>query len=69
MPGCARSNRLLVIEVGAGTDIPTARLMGERDERTIDPHQSDAAQVANDKGVAMAAGALAALRSIAASLV
>ena len=62
-------DRLLVIEVGAGTDIPTARLMGERMNGPLIRINPTQAQVANDKNVAVAAGALAALRSIAASLV
>ena len=62
-------DRLLVIEVGAGTDIPTARLMGERMNGPLIRINPTQAQVADDKNVAVAAGALAALRSIAASLV
>ncbi len=69
-----RVDRLLVIEVGAGTHIPTVRLLGERLAGAlirINPREAQLPTGKNGKGehgVAIAAGALEALRAIAASL-
>jgi NAD-dependent SIR2 family protein deacetylase len=67
----------VVIEVGAGTHIPTVRLLGERLKGSlirINPREAQLPDGKNskhgkgDQGVAIAAGALEALRAIAASL-
>lgn len=59
---------LLVIEIGAGTRIPTARRMGERSQGRLIRINPDAAQVPEGKGIGIAAGGLSALRAIAACL-
>ena len=60
--------RLLVIEVGAGTQIPTARLMGERRRAPLIRINPGEPQPPPGRGVAIAVGALSALREIAACL-
>jgi len=59
---------LLTIEVGAGTDIPTARLLGERVKGPLIRINPGAPQLPPGKGVSIAAGGLVALRAIAAAL-
>ncbi|MFZ4536612.1 SIR2 family NAD-dependent protein deacylase [Propionivibrio sp.] len=62
-----RVERLLVIEVGAGTNIPTVRLMGESVPGRlirINPTEPDLGLA---EGVSMACGGLEALRGIAAA--
>ncbi|MCP5249071.1 MAG: NAD-dependent deacetylase [Candidatus Accumulibacter sp.] len=62
-----RVERLLVIEIGAGTAVPTARLMGERLKGQLIRINPREPQLPHGKGVAIAEGALTALRAIAAS--
>lgn len=59
---------LLVIEVGAGTNIPTVRLMGERVQGQVIRINPTEPQLTSGKGVSIAAGGLAALQAIAAAL-
>ncbi|WP_300454475.1 Sir2 family NAD-dependent protein deacetylase [Accumulibacter sp.] len=59
----------LVIEVGAGTRIPTVRLLGERSKGQLIRINPGEPQLPLGKGVSIAAGSLLALRSIAACLV
>lgn len=61
--------RPLVIEVGAGTTIPTARRMGERLPGQMIRINPGEAQLPRNKGVSIADSGLAALRAIAACLV
>jgi hypothetical protein len=72
-----RVERLLIIEVGAGTNIPTVRLLGERLKGALIRINPSEAQLPDEKsgkdgkagqGLAIAAGGLEALRAIAASL-
>lgn len=59
-----RTYRLVVIEIGAGTEIPSARRFGEATRAPlvrINPREADVARGAD---VSIAAGALAALRAI-----
>ena len=58
---------LLVIEIGAGTRIPTARRMGERVKGQLIRINPTEPQLPDGKGVSIAAGGLAALRAIAAA--
>ncbi|MBL8394968.1 MAG: NAD-dependent deacetylase [Candidatus Accumulibacter sp.] len=60
--------RLLVIEVGAGTNIPTVRLLGERSRGRLIRINPGEPQLPPGKGVSIAAGGLAALRAIDACL-
>lgn len=57
----------LVIEIGAGTRIPTARRMGERVKGQLIRINPAEPQLPDGKGVSIAAGGLAALRAIAAA--
>jgi hypothetical protein len=57
----------LVIEIGAGTRIPTARQMGERVKGQMIRINPTEPQLPDGKGVSIAAGGLAALRAIAAA--
>ena len=57
----------LVIEIGAGTRIPTARRMGERVKGQLIRINPTEPQLPDGKGVSIAAGGLAALRAIAAA--
>ena len=59
---------LLVIEVGAGTAIPTARRMGERLPGRLIRINPTEPQLPAGKGVSITAGGLVALRAIAAAL-
>ena len=61
--------RPLVIEVGAGTNIPTARLLGERVPGPLIRINPTEPQLPHGKGVSIAAGGLAALRAIDSCLV
>ncbi len=61
-------DKLLVIEVGAGTNIPTARLMGERLKGQLIRINPREPQLPPGKGVSIAAGGLEALRAMAACL-
>jgi len=61
--------RPLVIEVGAGTNIPTARLLGERVHGPLIRINPTESQLPHGKGVSIAAGGLAALRAIDSCLV
>jgi NAD-dependent SIR2 family protein deacetylase len=56
--------RLLVIEVGAGTRIPSARLLGERLSGQLIRINPTEPQLSPGKGVSVAATALAALCAI-----
>ncbi len=58
---------LLVIEIGAGTRIPTARRMGERLKGQLIRINPTEPQLPDGKGVSIAAGGLAALRAMAAA--
>jgi NAD-dependent SIR2 family protein deacetylase len=60
--------RLLVIEIGAGTTIPTARLMGERLPGKMIRINPGEPQLPKGKGVSIADSGLAALRAIEACL-
>jgi NAD-dependent SIR2 family protein deacetylase len=63
--------RLLVIEVGAGTHIPTVRRLGERLKGhliRINPGEPQLPEGKGSTGVAIAGGGLEALRAIAARL-
>ncbi|MBL8396599.1 MAG: NAD-dependent deacetylase [Candidatus Accumulibacter sp.] len=60
--------RLLTIEIGAGTHIPTVRLLGERLSGQLIRINPGEAQLPAGKGLAIASGALAALRAIAVAL-
>lgn len=60
--------RLLVIEIGAGTDIPTVRLTGERLCGQLIRINPGDPLLPPGKGISIAAGGLAALRAIAACL-
>ncbi len=60
--------RLVVIEVGAGTNIPTVRLMGERVKGRLIRINPSEPQLPPGKGVGIAAGGLDALRGIAGAL-
>ena len=63
-----RVERLLIIEVGAGTHIPTVRLLGESlPGRLIRINPTEPA-LGRAKGVSIATGGLAALQAIAAAL-
>ena len=57
--------RLLVIEVGAGTNIPTVRMLGERLSGPLIRINPTEPQLPAGKGVSIATGGLAALRAIA----
>lgn len=57
----------LVIEIGAGTRIPTARRMSERVKGQLIRINPTEPQLPDGKGVSIAAGGLAALRAIAAA--
>ncbi|MCM8595863.1 Sir2 family NAD-dependent protein deacetylase [Accumulibacter sp.] len=61
-------DRLLVIEIGAGTRIPTARLIGERLPGRLIRINPTEPQMPPGKGVSLAEGGLAALRAIAGQL-
>ncbi len=61
-------DRLLVIEVGAGTNIPTVRRLGERLRGPLIRINPSEPQLPSGKGVSIAAGGLAALRAIDACL-
>ncbi|MCP5230159.1 Sir2 family NAD-dependent protein deacetylase [Accumulibacter sp.] len=63
-----RVERLLVIEVGAGTSIPGVRRMGERRPGQLIRINAREPQLPAGKGVSVAAGGLEALREIAARL-
>jgi len=56
--------RLLVIEIGAGTDIPTVRMVGETAGGWLIRINPNEAQLGQGKGVSIAAGGLEALRAI-----
>ncbi|HNC51051.1 MAG TPA: Sir2 family NAD-dependent protein deacetylase [Accumulibacter sp.] len=60
--------RLLVIEVGAGTNIPTVRLTGERLRGQLIRINPREPQLPPGKGISLAAGCLTALRAIEACL-
>jgi len=60
--------RLLTVEIGAGTHIPTVRLLGERLSGRLIRINPGEAQLPAGKGVAIACGGLAGLRAIAAAL-
>jgi NAD-dependent SIR2 family protein deacetylase len=61
-------DRLLVIEIGAGTNIPTVRMLGEQSRGRLIRINPSEPQLPPGKGVALAAGGLAGLRAIAAVL-
>lgn len=61
-------NRLVVIEIGAGTNIPTVRMLGEQRRGRLIRINPSEPQLPPGKGVALASGGLVALRAIAACL-
>lgn len=63
-----RIERLLVIEIGAGTAIPTVRLTGERLAGQLIRINPDEARLGAGRGVAIARGGREALNGIAAHL-
>lgn len=60
--------RLVSIEIGAGTHIPTARLLGERLGNALIRINLNEAHVPAGQGVSLACGGLAGLQAIAAAL-
>ncbi len=60
--------RLVSIEIGAGTHIPTVRLLGERLSKSLIRINPNEAQVPAGQGVPLACGGLAGLQAIAAAL-
>lgn len=60
--------RLLVIEIGAGTNIPTVRLMSESAGGRLIRINPDAPELGRTQGVSLPCGGLDALRSIEAAI-
>ncbi len=60
--------RLLIVEVGAGTQVPTVRLLGEHLAGALIRINPSEPQIPQGKGVSLATGALSALQAIAAAL-
>lgn len=60
--------RLLVLEIGAGTGIPTVRLFGESQDCPIIRINTTEAKTSADRGVSLPMSATEAMRSIAAAL-
>ena len=61
--------RLLVIEVGAGTAIPSVRLFGEEQDAPIIRINPDEAKTAADRGVSLAMRGVDAMQGIASALI
>ncbi|HPT48659.1 MAG TPA: Sir2 family NAD-dependent protein deacetylase [Accumulibacter sp.] len=64
-----RVKRPAIIEIGAGTHIPTVRQLGERLHGPLIRINPSEAQQPDPRGVSIAAGGLVALRAIAAAVV
>ncbi|NMG54393.1 NAD-dependent deacetylase [Aromatoleum aromaticum] len=65
----SKVDRLLVIEVGAGTAIPSVRLFGEGQDAPIIRINRDEAKTVADRGVSLAMTGVEAMRGIAAALI
>lgn len=61
-------DRLLVIEIGAGTAVPSVRLFGEQQGTPLIRINPDDASTAADRGVSLPMSGIAALRGIEAAL-
>lgn len=61
-------DRLLVIEIGAGTAVPSVRLFGEQQGTPLIRINADDASTAADRGVSLPMSGIAALRGIEAAL-
>lgn len=64
----ASLDRLLVIEIGAGTAVPSVRLFGEQQGTPLIRINPDDASTAADRGVSLPMSGIAALRGIEAAL-
>lgn len=61
--------RLLVIEIGAGTAIPTVRIFGEGQDAPIIRINPDEAETDADRGVSLKMSGIEAMRGIASALI